>query len=111
MSKKEQYEIIFTKTFNKDWGYRHHAIPQTIGDNAVLSFIGDLDKAETESFIEDMQRCITTQSNYLDEGFIPYNAEFMEIKYQYPNVNIDDILLIPMTDMKELLEEWLGFIS
>lgn len=35
----------------------------------------------------------------------------MSIKYEYPNLNIDDVLIIPMIEMIELLKEWKEFIS
>ena len=49
--------------------------------------------------------------NNIDEGFHSSSIEHITIKYEYPNINIDDILILPMSDFMELLAEWKDFIN
>lgn len=111
MSKREQYGLLFNKVRNSDGEispYVSERVPVTY--NSVLIFIDGLDQFECESLISDLERCINGQGN-VDEGFFSDGVEHMTILYQYPNINIDNVLIMPMQDMKELLQEWLAFIS
>jgi len=106
-----QYGLVFNKKVIGDG----RVIPVVTRENydldySVLSFIGRLDKHDTEGFLHDLNRSINLRGNS-DEGFFSDSVEYMEILYQYPNVNIDDILIISMEDMKGLLEEWHSFIT
>ena len=79
-------------------------------DNSALSFLNHLTKHDAECFIDDLTRSLFKQLN-IDEGFFSDSVEDLDILYQYPNVNINHVLLLPMQDMKEILEEWLAFTS
>ena len=111
MSKLSKYTLQFVRRKLNNGKVVPNAI-QTINgsDNSVLSFINGLDKHDTMSFINDLKDCININGNR-DEGFFSDSVEHISILYQYPNVNIDDILVLPMVDLKEILEEWLEFIS
>ena len=112
MSKKEHYGLEFTKQklSNREIFYR---VDQKLNgniNNVILNFIYRLDEHQTKSFISDLNRCISSQAN-ADEGFFSDSVEDIEILYKYPNVDINNILTLPMEDLKEILEEWLVFIS
>jgi hypothetical protein len=111
MSKLNKYTLKFVKRKLSDGSVYPIVIQEVKGsDNSVLVFINGLDKHDCESFIYDLDRCIEGQAN-ADEGFFSDSVEHIKIIYNYPNINIDDILSMPMQDMKELLEEWLNFIN
>lgn len=69
-----------------------------------------LSNYEISGLIDELQKNVNFQSN-IDEGFYSGSIEHMTIKYEYPNINIDNVLILPMTEMIELLEEWKEFIS
>lgn len=106
---KEVYGLEFYKKWVQD--RERPFITQKVyrSYNSVLSFIGRLDITDTESFIYDLNRSIELRGNS-DEGFFSDSVEDLQILYQYPNINIENVITIPMTDMKEILEEWLEFI-
>ncbi|GGG91642.1 hypothetical protein [Pedobacter zeae] len=111
MSKLKKYTLQFVKRKLSNGTVYPNVLQETNGsNNSVLSFIEALDKHDCESFIYDLDRCIDGHTN-VDEGFFSDSVEHMDILYEYPYVNIDDVLIIPMLDMKELLEEWLEFIK
>jgi hypothetical protein len=78
--------------------------------NTVLTFLDFLHKTELEGLIYDLDRALTHGRN-VDERFDSDRVEHMNITYEYPNINVDDELLIPMQDMKDLINEWLLFIE
>lgn len=109
MSKLKEYgfELVKRKLSN---GEIIPTVSQKVpgGINSVLHFVHKLDKHETEGFIYDLDRCIDGQSN-ADEGFYSDSVESSDITYKYPNVNIGNVLIIPMIDMRAILVEWLNF--
>lgn len=111
MLKREQYGLIFNKKVLSNGSTVSVAIQKKyIEGFCALIFINRLDQNECKGFIYDLNRCISLQRNS-DEVFFSDGVEDMEIMYQYPNVNIDNVLIISMQDMKGLLEEWLEFIT
>lgn len=76
-----------------------------------LSLIARFDASETSQMIDELNDYIKFQSDSIDF----YQSDSIEnintIEFQYPNVIIDDFITIPMSDLTELLQEWLTFIS
>lgn len=110
MTKHEQYGLIFYKQNHLD-----RIIPLAVqqvdySSNSALQFISRLSKHEIESLIYDLERCLNSQGN-IDEGFFSGSVEDIDILYVYPNINIDNVLLISMQDMKIILQEWLVFVN
>jgi hypothetical protein len=109
MSKSKEYSLKFLKR-NID-GRIYNICSHEGGDNkSVLIFLSRLDYTETIGFINDLQLCVNSGSN-LDESYESSTVEYLNIKYEYPNINIDNILILPMTDFIELLTEWKIFIT
>ncbi|GGI29544.1 hypothetical protein [Pedobacter mendelii] len=108
MSKLKQYGFQMQKkrTDKGDISILYKDVPG--GPNSALHFVSGLSKHETESFIYDLDRSLNLQEN-ADEGFFSDHVEDIDIVYQYPNINIDDVLVLPMADMREILIEWLNF--
>jgi hypothetical protein len=111
MSKREEYGLLFNKV-RIDNGELLNTVSQRTpgGKNSVLLFIRRLDVVDCRSFIYDLNGCIASEAN-IDDCYCSDTVEDMVIQYWYPNVNVDDVLIIPMTDMRGLLQEWLEFIS
>lgn len=111
MSKREQYGLVFyKKALSNGKVVPLASLKKIVPDRSVLIFISRLDKHDCEGFLHDLNRSISLQGNS-DDGFFSDSVEHMNITYQYPNINIDNMLVISMEDMKGLLEEWLEFIS
>ena len=85
-------------------------IESSNSDHTVLSFLNTLQESECKAFLYDMNWCLDRQSNGMG-GFNSDGVEYLYngIIYQYPNVIIDDILILSMQDMKEILEELLKY--
>jgi len=81
-----------------------------VTDLYYLKFINIINKHECESLLFDMNESLRKGRN-IDEGFVSDGVEYMHygILYQYPNVLIEDTLIIPMVDLKEILEEVLKY--
>lgn len=110
MSRRKQYGLIFYKKQIDGINYNISVQNNPGGLNSVLAFLDNLSKKECEAFINDLNSCLNANGN-IDEGFFSDSVEHMKINYNYPNVNIDDILIVQMQEMKELLMEWLDFIN
>lgn len=111
MSKSEEYNLMFYKKIID--GVKYNICVQKVPDgdeNSVLTFLDCLSFFECESFIRDLEICINNNEN-IDEGFFSGSIEHIKITYDYPNINIDGILIISMQDMKALLLEWKDFIN
>lgn len=109
MTKREQYGLEFSKTIMPDGEVISHFSVEN-SDNKMLGLLTFLDENATDGFIWDLERCLAIEGN-VDEGF--YHDHFLDTKvlYQYPNVNFGDIYLIPMIELKVILEEWLEFLK
>lgn len=110
--KSEDYGLKFLKKKMSDGTFILfiNLISDAPTKNSVLFFIDRLDKHDILGFIDDLKECMDGQTNN-DEGFFSDSVEHMDILYQYPDVNINEALLIPMVDLIKILEEWLQFIS
>ena len=112
MLMREKYGLLFNKIKSDNNKMTTSLVTQKVpgGNNSVLVFMYSIDEHECKSFIYDLNYCLNNKEN-IDDGFVSDGVEYMKILYEYPNVNLDDILLIPMIDMKVLLEEWLAFLN
>lgn len=110
MTKREQYGLAFSKTIMTDGEIISHFSVEILDNRKMLILLTFLDENATDGFIWDLERCLATEGN-VDEGF--YHDHFLDTKvlYQYPNVNFGDIYLIPMVELKGILEEWLEFLK
>lgn len=111
MTKREQYGLIFDKMQVEGFGIRDFIRQRNPGgSNGILIYIGRLDEEETKAFINDMNQSLNLGRNY-DDGFLTDSVEHLTITYEYPNVKWDNILTISMIDLRDLLIEWLDFIT
>jgi len=108
MSLKEKYHLTFFT--NIENGAKYNFCQSSFADYAVLSFLSDIDKFDSQELINDLNECMRRHTN-IDEGYLSDPIEYMTIDYEYPNVNINDVLCMPMSDLEGLLQEWLSYIS
>jgi len=52
-----------------------------------------------------------TSGGNVDDRFSSDSVEDIVIAYQYPNVEIDNVLTIPMIDLLQIVQEWKAFIG
>ena len=80
-----------------------------INEFSVFQFIGRLNSGECQFLIEEIEKA----ENGFQYDNLPTSDSYEDIRvnYVFPNVIIDDILTVSMSDFKELLQEWLTFIN
>jgi hypothetical protein len=76
----------------------------------TLSFIGDLSNEEVDSLIDELQ-CSINSCGGINDYFLSDSVEGKIIAYQYSNMVINNILTLPMTDLLQIAQAWLAFIS
>lgn len=110
MSIREQYGLEFQKRSIEGYGVLPFVYQKVEGGpNSTLLFIGKLSQFEIESLIYDIEQCLINEQNF-DEFFLSDSIEDTTIAYDYPNVKINDLLIISMQNLKQLLNEWNNYI-
>jgi len=75
-----------------------------------LSFVSCLDTMDCEGLIDVLQGSVNSGGN-VDDRFLSDSVEDRVIAYKYPNVEIDNVLTIPMTDLLQIVQAWKAFIG
>jgi hypothetical protein len=112
MTKREQFELTFYKVPSNFDGRIINVCKKegAVNSNNSLQLIGQLDKHETESFIDELNKALS--GRYYEEYFTSDSVEHESIELKYPNVIIgENDITISMEDMKGLLQEWCDFID
>ena len=105
MTVKDNYQLKFIS--------HEQRCRTTVSEYYILAYIiSRLDSFEAKSLLWQLQHCIVNKFN----GNISYESDTFEdlqfgILYEYPNVNLDNVLLIPMSDLESIVEDWLEFIK
>ncbi|WP_116790473.1 hypothetical protein [Flavobacterium psychrotrophum] len=110
MTKREQYNLIFY--WNTIPGHGTWPTMSTNGNNeyANLCILQLLYYSEAEYFIDSIDLALSGQ--LYDPDFLNTDGtEGQDIKFEEPNFIFDHYLTIHMSDMKELLQEWVDFIK
>ena len=110
---REQYELVFQKRSIDGYGVLPFVFQKVEGgSNSALLFIGKLNRFEIESLIYDLDQSLIDGQNF-DELFLSDSIEdiTITIAYDYPNVIINNLLIISMQNLKRLLNEWNHYIS
>ncbi|MEN2400377.1 hypothetical protein GKZ90_0011340 [Flavobacterium sp. MC2016-06] len=108
MNVKDKYGLKFLKEKNvENVTYCFCNYIQSENFHSVALILNQLKEFELESFIEELDWCIENKNNG-NTGFFSDSVEFMQINYNYPDVNINDLgdCIIDMHDLKIILEEW-----
>lgn len=113
MSKKNDYGLEFVKISNKEKiGYNCIRKDGIVDKNNLLQFLSFLDQEGTKFLLHEINGYLTNIPNPI---WTPYHSmvlEHVDLQIDYPNFIIDEQpYLFPLIDIKELLYEWLEFIS
>ncbi|UTW64192.1 response regulator transcription factor [bacterium SCSIO 12741] len=114
MTLRERYGLQFVKSYSEEYdltSYRcvsNGTLPAP-HVNFNLCFIDHLSLVEVEDFIQLLDDALSDRP--YDDQFITDGTEADKVFLQSPDVIINDTLSLPITDMKELLVEWLAFIK
>lgn len=112
MTKREQYGLSFYKKKNSFDGAIENICKRegSINEYNHLQILTQFSQIETTDLIEEIENALN--GKYYEEYFTSDPIEFVSIKLAYPNVIFgENDLIISMQDLKDLLQEWLAFIS
>ena len=111
MTKREFYKLQFSKI--KTTGYSDSFI--CIGSNTVVgslqlaNLLDVLSDREPDSLLEEIE--LTINGGYYEEIYRIDGSSVDKVELMPPNAIINDDFTIALTDLKELLEGWIQFIS
>jgi len=111
MTKQKQYGLKFLRfpsPLNKNSTYNSCVIEKSSAYDE-LQILRYFTESEATRLIIEIQKAQNGDS--FEESIDTQWSAVEEIIIQPPNVNINDVLIIPMQDMKELLLEWIEFIK
>jgi len=113
MSKKEQYGLEFFKlTANGTTGYNCRRINGIVDQNNSLQFISNLDIKGTEFLLREINAYLNSTPNPNWEKDECMVLEHIPLSIEYPNFRIDEQpYTFPLTDVRDLLQEWLAFLQ
>jgi hypothetical protein len=110
LTKREQFGLTFSKwvepTSQKIYNLCRR---DEVGIYSYLVFIDKLDLSELNSIIDEITKAIN--GDLYD--FFPSSDSYENVSLEltFPNVIIEEKLTVSMLDFKQLLEEWIDFIS
>jgi len=110
MTKQKQYGLKFLKfpsPLNKNSTY-HSCVAETSGTYDELQILRYFTESEATRLIAEIQKAQNGES--FEESIDTQWSAVEEIIIHPPVININDVLTIPMQDMKELLLEWVEFV-
>ena len=109
---KEQYGLEFIKINNSNGEIKNYCRRKDgiVDQYNELQFLSRLNVNSTIFLKNEIERVINNNSAFFDY-VQPAKCDDIELIIDFPNFNINDMLILPLTDIKTLLEEWLDFIS
>ncbi len=110
LTKREKYGLTFTKWVDPTSQKIYNICRRDEVDiYSHLVFIDQLDLSELNSIIDEITKAI----NGDDYNDLPTSDSYENISLElvFPNVIIEEDLTVSMEDFKELLLEWIDFIS
>ncbi|MBP6755710.1 MAG: hypothetical protein KA210_06140 [Bacteroidia bacterium] len=110
LTKREQYGLTFTKWMEPESNELYNICSRDeVGVYSHLTFIRYLNVGELNAIIKE----ITNAQNGQIYDSLPSSDSYEDVSLElsFPNITIDDVLTVPMEDFKELLLEWIDFIS
>lgn len=112
MTKREQYGLSFSKIQRSSDGSTVNICKKngTVNQYSTLQVIQQLNKVEAMALIEEINNALN--GVYYEEYFVSDGTESDSIQLSTPNVILgENDFIIPMSDLKLLLQEWLAFIN
>lgn len=113
MTKKEKYGLDFIKLSNNGLiGYNCIREKQIVDKNNLLQFLTYLDESATQILLREVNSYL---NGFPDLSWTPYDSmvlEHIDLQIYYPNFIIDGQSdIFPLTDIRDLLQEWLAFLQ
>ncbi|WP_131707592.1 hypothetical protein [Chryseobacterium angstadtii] len=113
MSKKDQYGLEFLKvTTNGEIGFQCIWKNGIVDENNLLLFLNYLNISRTEFLLQEVNYYLNTVP---DPDWEPYDSlvlEHIDLQINYPEFIIDgQPATFPVADIRDLLQEWLGFLQ
>lgn len=111
MNIKKKYNLEFIKTKHPEFRdfYTCRNNTPTCPGSYILSFLlTGLSQCESECFLEEIEASLN--SRYYEEDYVLDWDSSTQIRILPPNVKINEFV-ISLSDMKQLLEEWIRFIK
>lgn len=107
---REKYGLQFYKFIDPvDNEVNYVCKRDIVNSNSELQIITQFTKSESEALIREIENA--QNGLYYEEIFISQCVDADSLTISPPNININDILILPMQDMKGLLQEWIIFIQ
>ena len=108
MQKHEEFGLRFRQYKNPISGnIKKTIIKHTVNEYSELLIINRLNDDESKALIRDIDNALL--GKYFDNFFCAQSIEDENIEIHPPNIVINDMCTIPLTDMKAILEEWIAF--
>jgi len=110
MSRKQQYNLVFSKFAVH--GYRDSFLCTEVGESAEAHALSNLLYAlgrwEGPSLLEELDNALNNRP--FEEYYSPDNANFSEgVQITPPITIINQQITVPLSHLKELIEEWVAF--
>ncbi|NOQ72106.1 MAG: hypothetical protein GQ574_08900 [Crocinitomix sp.] len=112
MTTKENYHLTFSKVRSRNIGFVYTCTPNDprIEGSATLSnLLEHLADDEAKFLLEEVNLVIS--GAVFQDNYSLNNGAHVWVDFEPPNALISDIHLIPLTDLKELLEEWIAYVE
>jgi hypothetical protein len=110
MSKQQQFGLNFYRWRDpKTNAISNICQRQTVDSYSELQILSRLDAIDTQYIINQVNSAET--SNPFNSTPNSDSYEDLSIEIVFPNVIINDILTLSISDFKSLLQEWIVFIS
>ena len=108
MKKHEEFGLRFSQYKNPINGnLKKNIIKYTVNQHSELLIINRLDDNDATALIRNIDNAL--QGKHFDETICIQSIEDEDIEIHPPNIIINNICTLPLTDMKTILEEWIAF--
>jgi hypothetical protein len=110
MSRKQQYNLVFSKLTVQ--GYFDSFLCTQVGESAEAHALSNLlyalGRLEGPSLLEELDNALNNRP--FEEYYSPDNANFSDgVQIIPPAAIINQQVEVPLTHLKELIEEWIAF--
>ena len=113
MSKKDHYGLEFLKVIaDGNVGYNCIRKDGIVDENNLLQFLSYLDKSGTELLLKEISHYLNDTENLDYATYESMVLEHIDLKIEYPYLVIDgQPKVFPLTDIRDLLQEWFLFLQ
>lgn len=110
MTKREKYGLDFSKWVNPvDKTVKKVCRREKLSTYSELQIIDRLSIFEIQSLLQSIQNA--DNGDYYEEIYSSERIDDESVEIHPPNIIINEICIIPLIDMRDLLQEWITFIN